>query len=39
MRNEFINNLGSNTYTVKLFSVNYNILRFMGGMCSLAFLY
>jgi len=35
----FIDNLNGGLYQVKLYSVNYNILRFMGGMASLAFLY
>jgi hypothetical protein len=39
MKNEFINYLDGETYMVKLFSINYNILRFMGGLSGLAFLY
>jgi len=39
MTDDFMNSLGGNTYVVKLYSINYNVLRFMGGMCSLAFLY
>jgi hypothetical protein len=39
MRDEFMETLGSNLYTVRLYSINYNVLRFIGGMCSLAFLY
>jgi len=37
--NDFITELGDEYYIVKLYSINYNVLRFMGGMCSLAFLY
>lgn len=39
LTDEFIAALGENDYMVKLYSVNYNILRFMGGLASLAFLY
>ena len=39
LKNEFMIDLGNNTYMVKLYSINYNILRIMGGLSGLAFLY
>lgn len=39
LTDEFMTELNNSNYFVKIFSINYNILRFMGGMSSLAFLY
>jgi hypothetical protein len=39
LTDEFMQQLGANNYVVKIYSLNYNILRFMGGLSSLAFLY
>jgi hypothetical protein len=39
LTDQFMDTLGNSNYMVKLYSVNYNILRFMGGLSSLAFLY
>jgi hypothetical protein len=39
LTDEFMEILGNNKFMVKIYFINYNILRFMGGLSSLAFLY
>jgi hypothetical protein len=39
MKNSFMTDLNNGTYMVKLYSINYNILRILGGLSGLAFLY